>query len=60
MACFALGTMPLLWMAAGGIRLSLLRQGSLRRVAGFLILLTGLLGLLNGLVGARVWAWICA
>ena len=59
MACFALGTMPLLWMAAGGIRLGLLRQGHLRRLAGLLIMLTGVLGFANWLVGPQVWAWVC-
>ncbi len=60
MMAFAVGTMPLLWMAAGGIRVTLLRQGHLRWLAGLLIALTGVVGLINWMTGGhRLLAWVC-
>lgn len=60
MACFAVGTMPLLWMTAGGIQIGLLRRGRLRWCVGLAVALTGVVGLLNWLAGPQLLAWICA
>ncbi|MDE3009311.1 MAG: sulfite exporter TauE/SafE family protein [Pseudomonadota bacterium] len=60
MAAFALGTMPMLFMAASGIRLGLLRQKRLRFVFGLLVAGTGLLGVIGVLSGSRLLAGVCA
>ena len=45
MAAFALGTMPLLFMAASGIRLAWLRQRRLRWACGAVVAATGVFGM---------------
>jgi sulfite exporter TauE/SafE len=59
MTSFALGTMPLLFMAATGIRVGLLRQKRLRWVAGLLVASTGVFGMIDALAGSPLAHWIC-
>ena len=60
MAGFALGTMPMLFMAASGIRLGLLRQKRLRFLFGALVAGTGVVGMVGVLTGSRMLAGVCA
>jgi sulfite exporter TauE/SafE len=60
MASFALGTMPMLFMAASGISLGLLRQRRLRWMFGALVAITGLFGMFNLVAGTGLLAGLCA
>lgn len=59
MAGFAFGTMPMLFMAASGIRLGLLRQHRLRWSVGLVVAATGVFGMVNILSGSSLVRWIC-
>lgn len=60
MVAFALGTMPMLFMAASGIRLGLLRQKRLRFLFGVLVAATGVVGVLGVVTGSQMVAGMCA
>jgi len=60
MGSFALGTMPMLFMAASGISLGMLRQKRLRFVFGALVAATGVIGMIGVLTGSRILAGVCA
>jgi sulfite exporter TauE/SafE len=59
MASFSVGTMPLLFMTASGIRLGLLRQGRLRWLVGLLVAFTGVYGMFNAWAGSPLRQWMC-
>lgn len=60
MAGFALGTMPMLFMAASGLRLGLLRQKRLRFLFGILVAGTGVAAMAGLLTGSSVLSGLCA